>query len=50
MAFDSEISLEELEDSDWDGAVSSSILIRTQCTSETIDWDAIPEDQLLLSC
>ena len=48
MAFDSEISLEELEDSDWDGAVSSSILIRAQRTAETIDWDAIPEDQLLL--
>ena len=48
MAFDSEISLQELEDSDWDGAVSSSILIRAQRTAETIDWNTIPEDQVVL--
>ena len=37
MPFDSEISIQELEYSDWDGAVSSSILILAQRTAETID-------------
>ena len=48
MAFDSEISLQELEDSDWDEEVSTSILIQAKRNSETINWDVIPEDQLVL--
>ena len=48
MAFDSEVSLQELEDSDWDEEVSTSILIQAQRNSETINWDVIPEDQLVL--
>ena len=50
MAFDSEISLQELEDSDWDEEVSTSILIRAQHNSETINWDVIPEDELGPNC
>ena len=44
----SDISVDELEDNDWDGAVSASLMIQAQQEAENIDWDAIPSDQLVL--
>ena len=49
MSFDfSDISVDELEDNDWDGAVSAYLMIQVQREVENIDWDAMPSDQLVL--